>query len=427
MVSQASDHRVAGFLDPEKSLACIHCGLCLSSCPTYLQTGNENESPRGRIHLMRALQDGRLPLGPTVVESIDHCLGCRACESACPSGVQYGNLLEHTRNYIESRHRRPLLQTLLRRVAIERVFPHSLRLRVAMQPVMWLRKLGLDRLFSGWLRDSMDLVPDRMDLFVPDSRKSRMADERSRGRRGRVALVTGCVMPVLFGSTHRNTIRLLENCGWEVCIPRDQACCGALHAHLGKLDAARDFARRNIETFESTKADYVVVNAAGCGSTLKEYHELLGADPAWESRARLFSGKVRDLTEMLEPASFSASESRLTEWVTYHDACHLGHAQRITKQPRELIKAVAGDRYVELPESDLCCGSAGTYNLTEPAMAAQLGRRKVANILKTRATTVVTTNPGCLLQLRTELKRAGAHNVRAMHLADFLVACPVLG
>ena len=439
------------FLDYDKSLACIHCGLCLSSCPTYLETGDENDSPRGRIYLMRAMEDGRLGLGVAAVRHIDLCLGCRACEAVCPSGVQYGELLEHTRDHIEKHYRRSPFQNFLRHVAIEKVFPVPWRMKLALAPVKWVRALRAERLLPKFAREALSLVPETASqVTLPEfsparaSHQQREAEETTRPGDGpdpaggfrarpcRVGFVSGCVMSVLFGRTNANSVRLLNRAGCDVVVPRGQSCCGALFAHSGNLERARHCARRNIELFEQHDLDAVIINAAGCGSTLKEYGQLLRGDPAWAERGAKFSSKVKDLTEWLvefrvPDSGFGARDfdespvahrpSPIT--VTYHDACHLAHPQRITKQPRHLVRMPAGINFVELPESDLCCGSAGSYNLTEPEMAGRLQRRKVENILKTGAQMVVTTNPGCILQIRAGLKKAGA-NIEVLHIADFI-------
>lgn len=405
------------FLDYEKSLACIHCGLCLSSCPTYLETGNENDSPRGRIYLMRAVQDGRLALGDTAVRHVDLCLGCRACEAVCPSGVRYGELLESTRDHIERHHERPLWQTFLRRWLIEKVFPYPERMELALMPAQWVKQLRMERWLPSFARDALSLIPETMSAVrLPPVTKSRLSTSR-----GRVGFVSGCVMSVMFGETNAATVRLITSAGFDVVTPAEQGCCGALFAHGGNLEEARASARRNIAVFEQADVEVVLINAAGCGSTLKEYGHLLHDDPEWAGRAARFSAKVRDLTEWLCAIGerFAASQPVVGK-VTYHDACHLAHAQRIDKAPRALVRAVAGDAFVELPESNICCGSAGSYNLTEPEMAAQLQQRKTGNILKTGALTVVTTNPGCLLQMQAGLSRAGVKDVEVVHIADYL-------
>jgi len=404
------------FLDEAKSLACIHCGLCLSSCPTYLETGNENDSPRGRIYLMRALQDGRVELAGAAVRHIDLCLGCRACEAVCPSGVQYGDLLEHTREHIEKHYRRPAFQTFLRRVAIEKIFPFPRRLKLALLPVKLIRALRLEKLLPRFAREAVSLVPNKM-REAPLPEFSPAVNGPTRDRTG---FISGCVMSVMFGDTNAASVRLLNKAGYDVVTPRNQGCCGALYAHSGQLELARECARRNIAIFESQRVSTVVINAAGCGSTLKEYGALLRDDPKWAQRAREFSARVRDLTEVLSPAPKSTGRTGSGDAkITYHDACHLAHPQHITEPPRNLVRAIAGGNFVELPEADVCCGSAGSYNLTEPAMAERLRRRKIENILKTGAKTVVTTNPGCILQIQAGLREVGAE-VEVVHIADYL-------
>jgi len=437
------------FLDQDKALACIHCGLCLSSCPTYLETGNENDSPRGRIYLMRALQEGRLPLEDSTVRHIDLCLGCRACEAVCPSGVQYGELLEETRAHIETNYQRSTFQTFLRRIAIEKIFPFPKRMELALLPAKAAKALRIEKWLPKFAREALSLVPDNCTgLALPE-----LSPAPPEIRQGRVGFISGCVMSVMFGETNANSVKLINRGGYDVVTPESQVCCGALYAHSGQLELARESARRNIAAFEELGVETVIINAAGCGSTLKEYHQLLRQDPVWKDRAVAFSYKVKDLTEWLVEMMKNASDNhdgppisergnqrnRLTphpgplpyegrgrggsgqgEVVTYHDACHLAHAQRITKPARELLRAAAGEQFVELPESDVCCGSAGSYNLTEPEMAERLQRRKIENILKTGAKVVITTNPGCILQIRAGLKKAGAGQIAVMHIADYL-------
>jgi glycolate oxidase iron-sulfur subunit len=402
------------FLDERKSLACVHCGLCLGACPTYLQTGNENESPRGRIYLMRALQAGRLPLDSASVRHIDLCLGCRACEVACPSGVQYGALLEQTRDYIEQSFRRSSYQTFLRRFVIERIFPHPPRLRVALVPARLAKALRLDRVLPAKLREPLSLVP----AAVVEDRTPEFSPATTQPAKGTVGFLRGCVMSVMFGDTNAASVRLLNAAGFDVVTPREQVCCGALFAHSGRLSLAREYAARNVEVFRKHNLKTIVTNAAGCGSTLKEYGHLLH-----DEHGAAFGNSVKDLTEFLCAENFTQRRFRPSnERITYHDACHLAHAQRITSEPRQLVRAVARENYVELPESDLCCGSAGTYNLTEPGMAGELQRRKIENILNTGASTVVTSNPGCIMQIRAGLDRASSGKVRVEHIADYLAA-----
>ena len=401
------------FLDESKALACVHCGLCLSSCPTYLETGNENDSPRGRIYLMRAIQSGKLGVDAEPVKHLDLCLGCRACETACPSGVQYGTLLEETRDHIEKHHKRGVFQTVLRRWIIEKVFPYPRRTSLALLPVRVLRFLHLDGLIPGFARSMLDLVPQRL------AKRKLEAKRLAKGEaKGDVGFIEGCVMQVMFGDTNESSAELLQRDGWNVVTPGEQGCCGALFAHGGQLEKARECARKNIAAFEGKLMDAIIINAAGCGSTLVEYGELLKSDPEWAERAEAFSAKVKDLVTWLDADDVKPTND--CSKVTYHDACHLCHAQAISSEPRQLVQARAGGEFIEMPESDLCCGSAGSYNLTEPEMAERLQTRKVKNIIDSGAEVVVTTNPGCLLQIQSGLKKAGADHVRAVHIADYL-------
>ncbi|MEO1863909.1 MAG: 4Fe-4S dicluster domain-containing protein, partial [Verrucomicrobiia bacterium] len=295
---------VGRFLDETKALACVHCGLCLSSCPTYLETGNENDSPRGRIYIMRAIQAGRLDAGAATVRHIDLCLGCRACETACPSGVQYGTLLEETRDHIEKHHSRGLFQWLLRRLVIEQVFPFPWRMHVALWPVRVIRFLRLGFLLPKFAREMMELLPQQL------AKGSLPAKRLAKGEaKGQVGFIEGCVMQVMFGDTNESSVELLNRDGWDVITPRGQGCCGALYAHSGKLAKARDCARRNIAAFENEPLDAIIINAAGCGSTLVEYGELLKDDPAWAKRAEAFSAKVKDLVTWLDSSRFALSGS----------------------------------------------------------------------------------------------------------------------
>ena len=414
-----TEHRPPDFLDEQKSLACIHCGLCLGACPTYLETGNENESPRGRIYIMRAMQQGRLPVDEESIRHIDLCLGCRACEVACPSGVQYGSLLEETRDFIEGNYRRPAYQRFLRRFFIERILPNPGRLKAVLWPGRFAKAIGLEKVLPRKLREPLEMLPERCSAWEAPE----FSPAKDQPAKGRVGFISGCVMSVMFGETNRASVELLNRLGFDVVTPQKQVCCGALFAHSGRLAEAREHAKKNITVFRGEKLDVIVINAAGCGSTLKEYGHLLHGDPEWGHAGEEFSARVQDLTEFLVGQGalewkFEVSGQR----VTYHDACHLAHPQRITRQPRELVRAVAGANYVELAESDVCCGSAGSYNLTEPEMAERLQGRKIEHITRTGADVVVTTNPGCILQIQAGLAKAAGKRVKVMHVADFLSA-----
>lgn len=403
------------FIDERTALTCVHCGLCLTSCPTYLETGDENLSPRGRIYLMRQLLSGRVPLNDATVQPLDVCLGCLGCQTVCPGSVHYGELIEHTRDFIEHGYQRSLYQWLLRRVLVEQVFPFPWRTKLALAPLQFIRWLGVEGWLPRFTRGMTSLVPagfrsEPLPLTSPTAVTE---------KKGRIGFVEGCVQSVMFGPTNSAVVRLLNRAGFDVVTPPGQVCCGALYSHSGQLEKARDCARRNIAVFERFDADHIVIGGSGCGATLKEYGLLLKDDPDWAARGKNFAAKVRDMVEILSPGSFTLKTESMP-LVTYHDACHLNHAQGIRQQPRDLLKAVCGSRYVELPESDLCCGSAGSYNLTQPDMAARLQKRKVSNILKTGASVVLTTNPGCMLQIRAGLVAAGRSDIEVVHLADFL-------
>ena len=402
------------FLDERSALRCVHCGLCLAVCPTYLETGDENLSPRGRIYLMRQLQSGRAMLESPTVEPLDACLGGLGCQPSCPANVNYAELLDHTRDFIERHHRRSAFEVVLRRWFIEQIFPHPWRLRLALAPLRLIRALRLEKALPGFARGMAALVP----ADLGGQRLPACSPALDSPRKGRVGFLAGCVQSVMFGRTNCACVRQLNRAGYEVVTPPGQGCCGALYAHIGNLEEARACARRNIAAFEALEIDHVLIGASGCGAALKDYGQWLRDDPVWARRAEDFSARARDLVELV-PVPSSRFDG-FQAIVTYHESCHLAHAQGIRRQPRAILEAICGDRFVELAESDLCCGSAGTYNLTQPRMAARLQQRKTANILETGATIVVTTNPGCLLQIRAGLAQAGRPDIAVMHLADFL-------
>jgi glycolate oxidase iron-sulfur subunit len=400
---------------------CIHCGLCLGACPTYLETGNENDSPRGRLYLMHGLESGRYKPNPAVVGHLDLCLDCRACESACPSGVPYGLWLEETRERLErQRHVRGWVRGLAQRLLVNEILPFPGRLRLAMAPAQWLHRLGLGKALPGWAQETARLASQSHGSAL----RTGLHPAQAGPRRGTVGFLTGCVMSVVCDSTNRATVRLLNQAGYDVLIPEAQGCCGALQLHAGQMTDARRFAQRNLDAFGSLEWDAIVVNAAGCGSALKDYARLFHGDPDRAERARAFSSQVRDLSEFLAsdgPFVDRLRQSRRASGpVTFHDACHLAHAQQVTRPPRDLVRAAAADAFREMPESDVCCGGAGSYFLKEPVMAARLQSRKVAQIQLSGALTVVTTNPGCLIQIQAGLGRGNNTATRVVHLADFL-------
>lgn len=405
---------------------CVHCGLCLAYCPTFSILGTEMDSPRGRIFLIKSLAEGRIALTDSTVKHLDLCLGCRACETVCPAGVPYGQLIETARAEIERQRPGGPLRRLFRWMNFAVLLPHPRLLALAAAGLRFYQSSGLQRLAraSGLLR----LLPGPLAVWeplLPDL--PRAADraplpERTPAAgtvRGRVGLLTGCIQQVAFGHQNRATARVLARNGVEVMAPRSQACCGALHAHSGEHALALTLARRTIEVFESAGVDHVIVNTSGCGAHMKAYGTLLADDPAWRDRARRFAARVRDISEFLatEPLRGPLREVRRT--VTYHDPCHVAHGQKIRKEPRALLAQIPGLTIVELPEADWCCGSAGTYNLTQPEMAQRLQERKIAHVQATGADAVVTSNPGCIIQIAQGL-RAKGNPIQVLHVVEVL-------
>lgn len=382
--------------------ACVHCGICLPQCPTYRVLEEEMDSPRGRIYLMRAAAEGRATLTPGLARHLDLCLGCRACETACPSGVPFGRLLETTRAELtRAGVRAPETDHGTLRALLE-VFPRPARLAALAGALRVYQRSGLQTLVRGLgllmpfkrLRTLEALLP----ALPPAGASLPEVTPAGGRRRGRVGLLTGCVQRVFFPHVNRETARLLSAAGWEVVSPRGQGCCGALHLHAGRLDDFRAQARALTAAFPAD-LDFVVVNAAGCGSAMKEYGHWL------EGAVGELAAKVRDVSELLVEATLPLGELPVT--VTYHDACHLAHGQKIRAEPRALLRRIPGLRLVEMGESDLCCGSAGVYNILEPELAGELGRRKIERIRETGARVVVTGNPGCITQIAGEARRHG--------------------
>lgn len=407
-------------------LDCVHCGLCLEACPTYVLTRAEMDSPRGRIYLMKALADGTLELDADAVRHFDLCLECRGCETACPSGVHYGKLIEQTRVYVERNYRRGVVERV-RNLAINTIFPYPSRLRVLLAPLRLADRLGLrpllNKLAPGALRDWLDLLPQRdprmnhgvaawPSLVVQESPQNVPHDTPS------AVVHHGCVAQVLTDSENWNTEGALMAAGYRVAKLEQTVCCGALDLHNGNLERAREFARTNLRAFKKCGAEKILSAASGCAAVFAAYADLLKDDPAFADDAREFAARVADLSSlMLSRKSRFTREFRAR--VTYHDSCHLAHGLGIRETPRELLRSIPGVELIELAEADLCCGSAGSYNLTERAMAGELARRKADNIVATGADYVILGNPGCEMQIAAELRRRGV-KIRVMHLADFL-------
>ena len=403
---------------------CTHCGLCLNHCPTYRLWNLEADSPRGRIRQMILVDEGKLELGATFVKHIDQCLDCRACETASPAGVEYGKLVEYARARIERDYRRPFFSRLARDIVYRRLLPHPNRIAAAARllrlyqrsGLQWIaRRSGILRLLGLARRESLLPAVDS-EFFFQHLGKTFPA----RGpRRARVAFFAGCVAQVTFARLNEATIRVLTANGCDVVVPAGQLCCGALAAHAGVRDAARDLARRNLPVFLGGQFDAILTNAAGCGSTLKEYAHLFSPGEPEYAQAVAFGGKMRDVTEFLATLGLSAPLHEIPLRVTYQDSCHLLHGQKVRNAPRELLRAIPGLEFVELPYSEICCGSAGVYNVTQTDASLDLLKEKMRHAAGTGAGTIVTANPGCLLQLRAGAQIHGTGQ-DVLHVVELL-------
>jgi glycolate oxidase iron-sulfur subunit len=404
---------------------CVHCGFCLPACPTYELWGEEMDSPRGRIHLMLGLEQGD-ELAASTVGHFDACLGCMACMTACPSGVDYSTLIEQTRADVEQAYDRPLTDRVLRGL-IFFLFPYPARLRAAILPLRLAQRSGLyDRLAeSGALHRAFPRLMAMAALAPPAQTRpepsASVTGPGGRNRsRGRVALLTGCVQDVFFPHVNTATLRVLAAEGIDVVVPPGQGCCGALSLHSGRQREAARMARNLIAQVPSD-VDAVITTAAGCGSSLKSYGSLLSDDPQWATRAAEFAGKVRDVTEYVASLPRIAERHELPLTVAYHDACHLSHAQSVRSQPRQLLRDIPGLELREVADGDVCCGSAGIYNLLNPGPAAEFGSNKARNVARTASRVLVAGNPGCLLQIQRFLRRGGAE-IETMHTIELIAA-----
>lgn len=417
---------VGSEIDYTLFLDCVHCGLCTSACPTYLETGNENDSPRGRIYLMRAVVDGRTELTETIERHLDLCLDCRSCETACPSGVQYGRLIEPFRVDMKKSSRKS--SGWFDRWILQGLFPYPRRMKLALAPMRLVQFLKLDRvaeaiglhkLLPGKLRRMYAQLPRLQPSGKPFPKVLPAKGEW----RARVGLFTGCVAEAMFSQTNRATARVLQEQGCEVVIPGRQVCCGAIHYHSGNDRPALEFARENAEAFLREDLDAIIVNVAGCGAMLKDYshlaEEVSGTDETTSERLRQFAEKVKDVSEFLSELGPLAPQGPIPVRAVYHDACHLCHAQQIRAQPRELLATIPGLELIPLAEPEICCGAAGSYNLTEPEMSDRLSQRKVQNILAVSPDIVVSGNAGCTLQIQAALRNAG-QNIPVLHPMELL-------
>jgi glycolate oxidase iron-sulfur subunit len=406
---------------------CVHCGFCLPVCPTYVLWGDEMDSPRGRIYMIKKATEGAAPMDSRFRKHMDNCLGCMACVTACPSGVEYSKIIEPVRAQIERNLKRSVVESTFRRLLFA-TFPYPARLRLLALPLLIYQKSGLRKLAraSGLVK----LLPRRlaaMEALLPEVpsqlfQKLPVLISPTGAQRLRVGMLSGCVQQVFFPHVNAATARVLAAEGCEVVIPGTQECCGALMLHSGMEDEAAALAKKMIATFEAANVDAIVINSAGCGSSMKEYGYLLRDDPAWAERAAAFSAKCKDISEILCELAPQAQRHPLKLRVAYHDACHLQHAQGVQAQPRQVLAGIPELEVAEIPEAGLCCGSAGVYNLLQSKTANELGDRKVANLLTTGAQAVISANPGCLLQLMSGMHRRGLKSMPAFHMVEVLDA-----
>jgi glycolate oxidase iron-sulfur subunit len=417
-----SSNPIRDVCDYDLLFDCVHCGLCAEACPTYVVTRCEMDSPRGRIYLMKSLAEGRIDLDDDAARHLDLCLGCRGCETACPSGVHYGRLIEGARSFVERNHRRGVLDQLKRR-AVSAIFPYPDRLRALLAPLKLVDYLGLRTALRAIMphvvRDWLDLLPPLQANSRPLAKVAALTPSADAPT---VVVHHGCVAQVLADSENINSERLLAAAGYRIVKLTATSCCGALDLHSGNSTRARDFAHANVRALKDSGADAIVSAASGCSVAIAEYGDLLKDEPEFAEDARAVSSKVRELSSLLLDApSIQQREFRCR--ITYHDACHLAHGLGVREAPRKLLASIPGVTIIEMTESDLCCGSAGSYNLTEPTMARELARRKADNIVATGADYVVLANPGCEFQIAAELRRRGS-KIKIVHLADFLaMAC----
>ena len=416
-------------LDYEELSNCMRCGFCQPACPTFRETGYEAASPRGRIALMKAVADGVMEPDKDFVDQMNLCLGCRACEPVCPAGVSYGQLIEQTREAIEDVQQHPWWVKAVRRLAFVHLFPEQKRLQQLGRLLRFYQRSGLQKAVRKlgllfWLPRHLR----EMEAIMPEASARSLADEWQAAvipaigeRKYRVGMFSGCIMDVLFQETNRNTVRLLAEAGCEVVIVPGQVCCGALHAHSGERGIARKLARINVAVFHEANVDMIISNAGGCGAMLKEYDHLLADDAEMCEQADWFAARVKDISEVLGEQMDAQKWQSLSQRITYQSSCHLRNGMKVSNEPVQLVKNIPGATYVPLFEGERCCGSAGIYNLLQPEMASGLLDEKMGHVAKTQADILVTSNPGCLLQMKAGIHRAGLDGrMEAVHLVDLL-------
>lgn len=418
--------------DPKLIDACVHCGFCLSTCPSYRVIGKETDSPRGRIYLMDGVNEGDIPLSPATVQHFDSCLGCLACVTTCPSGVQYDKLIEATRQQVERNHPRSLPERLIRQL-IFTLFPYPDRLRLLLRPMGLYQKLGLQKVVRslGFLQQLSPQLA-AMEAMLPPIPPQAFTDSipeliPAQGtKRYRVGMLLGCVQRLFNPEVNHATVRVLTANGCEVVVPKSQGCCAALTHHQGQENQTQTLARQLIDSFAETQVDYILVNASGCGHTLKEYGSILADDPAYQQQAQAFAAKVRDVQEFLAEVGLTAPLSPLQDeplTMVYQDACHMIHGQKISFQPRQLLRQIPGVKLREPIDAALCCGSAGVYNILQPDVAAELGRQKAQNLTNTGATLIASANIGCFVQISRHLQLQGKQVpvLHPMQLLDYAI------
>lgn len=419
------------YIDYDELLNCTRCGFCLPSCPTYIETGNnEVHSPRGRIALMKGVVDGLIEVTEEVKESIDLCLGCRACEPVCPSGVNFGQLLEQAREAIYQTKKMSLGEKAARNIAFDKLFPNHDRMISTVGLLRFYQKSGLQTVTRrlGILK----FFPEPLELMervLPEVPKRKEMKRRPTyitrdGQEGKkLAFFSGCLMDTMFLDINNKTMKLLQYAGCDIVIPDIQGCCGALHGHSGERERAKEMAKKNILAFEELGIDYIITNAGGCGAFLVEYAHLLKDDPKWADRAAEFTGKIKDITSILVDLNFHKESLVLeNQVITYQDSCHLKNGQGVHKEPRKLLQAIQGSQYVEMEKASSCCGSAGIYNIIQSEMSMKVLDDKMNRVKDTKAHTIVTTNPGCLLQMKLGIEREGlADKMNAVHIVELLL------
>ena len=419
-------------LSEDELLNCMRCGFCLPTCPTYIQSGyKESHSPRGRIALMKAVVDGLIEPDEDVENTLNVCLGCRACEPVCPSGVNYGHLLEEARDIINQNKKFSMPVRAVRKVVFEGLFPHQNRMRTLTGLIGFYQRSGLQTLTHK--TGIMKLFPETlatMDLVLPKVPKMKAMKDRPEflhaesTKKKQVAFFTGCLMDTMFLETNNATMKLLQLAGCDIVIPKTQSCCGALHGHAGEKNGAKELAKRNIKAFEDLNIDYIITNAGGCGAYLVDYDYLLKDDPQWAERAKQFVSKIKDITAILVELDFhKRNDLRVTpQVITYQDSCHLRNVMRTSSEPRMLLEAIQGATYREMKDADRCCGSAGIYNIVHSELSMEFLDYKMDRVHETEAATIVTANPGCLLQMKLGIEREGlSHKMRGIHIVDLLL------